>query len=636
MGFIMKMKDMDSKQRYNKIAWQVSQIAVIILFFTIFFTLAKISTLYADVWSAGFRSFVNTGMSVSMALLLISVTGLVVLRIKSGAVTRDYKDITACALLVIIHYLIRVQIVGTLQLDEGLTCYESLEYLLYHPDMIITDFINAGKIADRSAYGYSMFALMGEFLVPGRGTGFQWIQLYMGLAGACCIYMIFKKLFPKARTIILFFAALVVSFSPMQLGMSTLCGLEYGMTMFFIYALYCCVSKKYILMVFWLIMLGTTKSSGMLVALCFAGAFLLGMLITATKAGKKDSAGKNSAAEVENQDGDGDEYNLRTGVIAIAAIAAVLLFVYGVIRVCAANRIAFSGYYIRIKLAQLYVLNFNWIWLIIVLMGIVMVYANMRVRRTHRMEFTPWLIMTGCYIVYVLYLLAYPKATLPRYNMLADTLLAMFGVIMLIKLFERRRVILSTLAVIGALMLCETFVTIDPVSASLFTNMETNRFPILYTAGFSKDEAQLNGNLGDYGYYNYHYTFVNEAIDSILCEYASDTKITVASSADEGETQFRQDDIKWDKVNGELVYHSGEEDERYVGIERVAVDGILKLKQLPERLVYIEIPWNRGDSKAAIDNISTYYQVDGPKIEFEGSLGTVLYYFFRLKDEYNK
>ena len=68
----------------------------------------------------------------------------------------------------------------------------------------------------------------------------------------------------------------------------------------------------------------------------------------------------------------------------------------------------------------------------------------------------------------------------------------------------------------------------------------------------------------------------------------------------------------------------------------MAVDGILKLKQLPERLVYIEIPWNRGDSKAAIDNISTYYQVDGPKIEFEDSLGTVLYYFFRLKDEYNK
>ena len=218
--------------------------------------------------------------------------------------------------------------------------------------------------------------------------------------------------------------------------------------------------------------------------------------------------------------------------------------------------------------------------------------------------------------------------------MLADTLLSMFGVIMLIKLFERRRVILSTLTVIGALMLGETMITIDPVSAKLFTNMETNRFPILYTAGFSKDEKALNGNLGDYGYYNYHYTFVNEAIDSILKEYASDTDIVVASSANEGETQFRQDNIKWDRKKGELVYHSGQADGCFVNVNRVAVDGVLKLEKLPERLVYIEIPWNRGDSKAAIERMSEFYQVDGPKVMYEGYQGTVLYYFFNLKDEY--
>ncbi len=632
----MEINNLNSRQKTNKISWQISQLAVIVLFFAMFFSFARVSSLYGTVWSAGFVKLVNVGLAISMVLFLGAVAVLVFLRARGDFTKPDYRDVTACALLVVIHYLIRVQIVGTLQLDEGLTCYESLEYLLYHPDMIMTDFVQAGKIADRSAYGYTMFALMGEFLVPGRGTGFQWSQLFMGIAGACCVYMTFRRLFPKAREIIIFFATLVVSFSPMALGMSTLCGLEYGMTMFFIYALYCCVSRKYILMVFWLIMLGTTKSSGMLVALCFSGAFLVGIFITAMRAGKKDNVGQTSAPNADGADDEGDEYNIKTGIIAIGAIAAVMLFVYGVIRVCAANGIAFSGYYIRIKLAQLYVLNFNWIWLIVVLMGIVMVYANMRVRRTHRMEFTPWFVMTACYVVYVLYLLAYPKATLPRYNMLADTLLAMFGVIMLIKLFERRRVILTTFTVIGALMLCETFVTIDPVSAAMFTDMETNRFPILYTAGFAKDEGKLNGNLGDYGYYNYQYTFVNEAIDSILCEYAADGKITVASSANEGETQFRQDDIKWDNVEGELVYHSSQPDERFVTVERVAVDGILKLENLPERLVYIEIPWNRGDSKAAIENISTFYNVDGPKVMYEGYQGTVLYYFFRLKDEFIK
>ena len=183
-------------------------------------------------------------------------------------------------------------------------------------------------------------------------------------------------------------------------------------------------------------------------------------------------------------------------------------------------------------------------------------------------------------------------------------------------------------------MFGETFITIDPVSAGMFTNMETNRFPILYTAGFARDDESLNGNLGDYGYYNYHYTFVNEAIDSIFDEYAPEGDIIVASSANEGETQFRQDDIKWDMLAGTLVYHTGESDGRFVSVNRVAVDGILKLLQLPERLVYIEIPWNHGDSKTAIENISGYYHVDGPKVMYEGYQGTVLYYFFNLKDEY--
>ena len=624
---------MNTRSRFGKAAVYVSQIAAIAIFFILFFLFARISTLYGSVWQTGFKSMGNIGLIVS-AVIFGACVGVVAYAARRGeAAMPDYRDAAACGLLIIIHYIIRVQIVGTLQLDEGLTCYESLEHLVYHPDMILSNFIEAGKIADRSAYGYCMFALMGEFLVPGKGTGFQWSQLYMGIAAACCIYMTFRRLFPKARQVIVWFAALVVSISPMTFGMSTLCGLEYGMTMFFIYAFYCCVSKRYILMAFWLIMLGTTKSSGMLAALMFAGAFLVGIFTTGIRNKKKtdvaDTSAKGNTFQ-ESDDADGDEYDVKTGIIAIGAILAVGLFVYGVIRVCAMNGIAFSGYYIRIKLAQLYVLNFNWIWLIIAITGIVMVSANMRVRKTHKMEFTPWLVLVGCYMVYVLYLLAYPKATLPRYNMLADTMLAMIGVIMLIKLFERRRVILSTLAVLGGLMFAETFITVDPVSAALFTNMQTNRFPILYTAGFSSEQKEMNGNPGDYAYYNYHYTFVNNAIDSILEEYDADFDIIVASSANEGETQFRQDNIRWDPDVKELVYYSEDSTSDCYSVNRVAVDGILKLAVFPERLVYIEIPWNHGDSKNAIEMLGGYYNVDGPKVMYEGWQGTVLYYFFTL------
>ena len=225
------MKNAASGWNNRNLINNIVQVNFIALFFVLFFALARVSELYGTAWSDSFTGLV--------------IAGIVLLQIKGGFIKPDYRDVTVCALLITIHYLIRAGLVGTVQLDEGLTCYESLEKLLYNPDIIVTDFLEAGKIADRNAHGYCFFALMGEFLIPGRGTGFQWSQFFMGMAAAACIYMTFRRLFPKARLIILFFAALVVSLSPMALGMSTLCGLEYGMTMFFIYALYCCVNKKY-------------------------------------------------------------------------------------------------------------------------------------------------------------------------------------------------------------------------------------------------------------------------------------------------------------------------------------------------------------------------------------------------------
>ena len=78
------------------------------------------------------------------------------------------------------------------------------------------------------------------------------------------------------------------------------------------------------------------------------------------------------------------------------------------------------------------------------------------------------------------------------------------------------------------------------------------------------------------------------------------------------------------------MYYSEDSMSDCYSVNRVAVDGILKLAVFPERLVYIEIPWNHGDSKNAIEMLGGYYNVDGPKVMYEGWQGTVLYYFFTL------
>lgn len=128
--------------------------------------MARVSELYGTVWSDSFTGLVDTGLVISTILLLVMIAGIVLLQIKGGFIKPDYRDVTVCALLITIHYLIRAGLVGTVQLDEGLTCYESLEKLLYNPDIIVTDFLEAGKIADRNAHGYCFLRLWANSLSP--------------------------------------------------------------------------------------------------------------------------------------------------------------------------------------------------------------------------------------------------------------------------------------------------------------------------------------------------------------------------------------------------------------------------------------------------------------------------------------
>ena len=131
------MKNAASGWNNRNLINNIVQVNFIALFFVLFFALARVSELYGTVWSDSFTGLVDTGLVISTILLLVMIAGIVLLQIKGGFIKPDYRDVTVCALLITIHYLIRAGLVGTVQLDEGLTCYESLEKLLYNPDIII-------------------------------------------------------------------------------------------------------------------------------------------------------------------------------------------------------------------------------------------------------------------------------------------------------------------------------------------------------------------------------------------------------------------------------------------------------------------------------------------------------------------
>lgn len=532
---------MEKKGNSNKLINHESifeQLFVItLMFFGLFFS-ARISPLFDDFVSQ-IKLIINVSCIVCFAIGTALFSLLSFIWIKTNKYFYNRKSLIIIGTMFCIHYLIRVTMIGSPIQHEGLNCYESLKNLCYHPEILLDNFVEGSKLAYRIAIGYNFFALMGEFIVPGQGIGYQWVQLFLGTAAACCLYSVFRKLFVKARTSIVWWAAFVVSIQPMFLGMSTVCSLEYGIAIFFIFAFYCYLNRKYILMVFWLIMLGTTKGTGTIIALSFLGSCLIAQLwmykrkiVPSYAVRKKDDAqcilnGEDNCGKADNHadnDADNDspeqenDFDVRTWLITMMSLAAVALLVYFVVKICVANGIEFSWGYISVKIAQLYVLNFSWIWVIVIVAGIVMISGNKRVRKTHRMDIAPLFILLTCYTVYLLYLFAYIKAALPRYNMLADVLLVVFGVCALIKMFERRRAIISVFIIFAACMLAQAFVNIDPVGTDIFTKVNTNTFPIAYTKSLSKDAKMHFDNPGDYGYYNFQYSLVDRCVDKIKSE----------------------------------------------------------------------------------------------------------------------
>ena len=642
----------------NEICGAAGQLAVIVLFAALFFAVACISPLTAA-WPADFTGAVRAGLAVSLALLAIfggawavgawkasekpETTG------KSGTPettgtpeksgtpetsgsfgTRRsrYWDRIGMGLMLIVHYLIRVQMVGTLQTDEGLTCYLSLKELSYHPEIIGSSFLEAGKLAGRTAYGYNFFALIGEFVLPGTGYGFEWVQLFGGMAAAACLYGIFRRIFPALKPAAAWAGAFVVSVQPLFLGFSTMCGLEYGITVFFIYAFYCCMNKKYILTAFWLLMLGTTKSTGAIMALTFLGTFLAGTAL------QYFADRKNGGTAQEAEDEEGPEIDFKSGFIAAAALLALALLAVATVRICRANGIAFSWNYIGIKLAQLFVLNFNWIWTVIVLIGICMVIVNFRVRRTHKMQLVPVTILGGCYLVHLAYLIAYTKAGLPRYNMLTDVLFAMIGTCLLVKMFQRIKAVFPVITLVGLCMLGEAFVTIDPVSAGLFSTMNTNAFPMVFTVYFADDKPEYQGKTGDFAYYNFHYTLLERALNDMIAEFdvPEGDDIVLLSNYEGGETRPEDEVIVWDGAWRRCRFAAfGEDIGERRRVVKVDVSAVLNGRTLPKQAVFFVTPWEMDRTKSSVELLSGYYDVEGPMYAVKGRAGTVEYYFLRLK-----
>lgn len=625
---------MHKKCNYDRVFHGLKQLDLIMALFVWLFQIAPFSAYYSG-WDDEVKLFVRNCNVVNMIVFAVLIALTIFCVIKRGGIKKPDTSILFPVGLFAVHILIRVNMLGSYQVSDAREYFTRLDAVASYPNGMLFDTLKSGFICGHLAHGYIFMNMLGQLLNVENGMGFQYSNMVMGAVAAVCFFYIFKRIFPKIQSLVCALAALIVSVQPMFLGLSTSAQMEYTIAVLFIYVICSYVTKHYILMAFWLVMLGTCKETGTMMAFSILGFAVLYAVIAYVKekGGIKKACNSLTWWQV---------IMLMVFVAVCMAVFVKVLYlpVWGGVRIIDVLKIGGSGRmnfqfdktHFIMKVRQLYVLNFSWLWAILLLSGLIVNYAVPVVRKRKEIDGRILSFIIIQYVIYTGFLLFFLEAKQPRYNILSDVLFLFLAMTVLIRIFDKLALFISVSVVVGVLAITETFLTIDPVSLSVFTRINTGALPMVWTAAARTEMEYVDINVSDFGYYNYQYTFADRAVDRMLDTVNYQGWFRIVSSFEDGiEDQFVSPNLIWDSELRKRTYRKADEEGRYHSVQRISYFEELEAWDHDHRCIFVEIPWCRNNSETAIEMLSELYSFEGPYKVSEGLAGSITYYIMYLK-----
>ncbi len=625
---------MKKKNRLELAYEAVKQLDIIVGLFTWLFAIMPHSIYYGS-WDEAARAFVRNANIVNAVVM----TALVVFTIYGAVRLKKFKKPGVVFFFSIIifalHIVIRYNMLGSYQWSDAREYFSKFEWTLGYPNILMFDPVHGGTICGHIAHGFMFVSMLGQFINTSTGMGFQYSYMIMGAVSGVCLFNIFRIVFPKKKVYVCAIAGFIVSVQPMFLGLSTSMQMEYPLAVLFIFALCSFLTKKHILMLFWLLMLGTCKETGTMMAFSMLFFILLFYFIDFVK---KSGGVKAALKKVKVW-----QYIVFALFMAgcIAAFIKILFMpAWGGVRIIDVLKFGgegrlnfqFESSHFFMKIRQLFVLNFSWLWTAVLIVCLVIMAAVPAVRRNRQINIGALLFIVIQYLVYTGFLLFFLEAKGARYNILSDVLFLFIVMTMVIRVLDRWFSFVPASIVIAGLAFVETFVTIDPVSLSVFTRVNTGAMPMVWTAATKKEIPYVDINIGDFGYYNYQYTYMDRAVDKMLDAVDYQGWFRILSSFEEGvEDQFNNSSLVWDSKLKQRTYKPSDEKDRYHAIERVYYLSELEQWDFDDRCIYVELPWCRNHTEEAKKALRDYYIFEGPYTSSAGKACSFTYYILYLR-----
>ncbi len=628
---------MNEKNKISRLEFAykaVVQLDIIMAMFTWLFA-AAVYSVYYERWDEAARRFAHNCNVINAVVMTLLIAFTIYAAVRLKKFKRPGIVFFCSVIIFTLHIVIRSGMLGSYQWSDANEYFSKFELSMYYPNILMYDVIHGGSICGHIAHGFMFVSMLGQVINTSAGMGFQYSYMVMGAVSAVCLFNIFRVVFPDKKTYVSAIAGFIVSIQPMFLGLSTSMQMEYPLTVLFIFALCAFLTERHILMLFWLVMLGTCKETGSMMA--FSMLFFI-LVYYLTEYVRKNGGFKKAIKKIKIW-----QYIVFAMFILVCIVAFIkILFMpaWGGVRIIDVLKIGgdgrlnfrFDSAHFMMKVRQLFVLNFSWLWALILVVCLAVMAFVPVVRNKKVINRSAFSFIVIQYAVYTIFLLFFLEAKQPRYNILSDVLFMFIAMTMLIRVLDRWFAFVPASLVVAGLAFVESFVTIDPVSLAVFSHVNTGEMPMVWTGATKKEFPVMEVNIGDFGYYNYQYMFMDRAVDEMLDKVNYQGWFRILSSFDgDIEDQFSNKTLVWDSELKHRTYQSGDIGDRYHTIERLYYKAELEQWNLDDRCIYVEIPWCRNNTEKARKALREYYIFEGPYTLSVGKACSLTYYILYLK-----
>ena len=177
--------------------------------------------------------------------------------------------------MVLLSTLIRIPLFVNIQLWDGSIYYGALQSVCSNFEFTLAYIWNSFRLVGHYAIAFTLFTSIGEFLLPDNMTGVLIVILVLTDAALICVYKMLREYWLNLSQKEAIIGVMLVSVCPLFLGLFSNVSLDSLLVVFAVFLFYAEYKEQTIMKVVWLISIMMTKETGLVIA----GGYLLAHIL---------------------------------------------------------------------------------------------------------------------------------------------------------------------------------------------------------------------------------------------------------------------------------------------------------------------------------------------------------------------